>query len=374
MANKIFIANRRRSAESLREEFGDIPVFDVTYAGGDPLLSTLSPMYPHNDLVVPFTDGKCIACSLESVWQGLKVFEKEGADFEWFKRSGAHGIKRTIGRGRGMILGHQQGIYRDRPLLNVIEARSLIYAPLYKWQLEHHCAEALALLREAHEKSDIVLLEAGNDTDIRDTFTPMVHSALIRHFLLGTYPECGEGHVWTPYTKEEHEADIERRKEERKERLREQKAIAKASGSGSGSGLGSSKVVRSAAAKALKLSDNANTAVEESAKPKRTRKTSTSTSTTSTTTTATAATSKTTRKRTTKAAKTSNEAQDVRSLAEQALKLGDNAETVEEAVEAKPKPKRTRKASTSTTAPSAGSVTKTPRKRTTKAAKEKAAE
>ena len=53
MTHKIFIANRRCQPKSLHEEFGDIPVFDVTFAGGDPLLSTLSPMYPHGDLPIP---------------------------------------------------------------------------------------------------------------------------------------------------------------------------------------------------------------------------------------------------------------------------------------------------------------------------------
>ena len=56
MTHQIFIANRRRQPKSLQEEFGDIPVFDVTFAGGDPLLSTLSPMYPHGDLPVPYSE------------------------------------------------------------------------------------------------------------------------------------------------------------------------------------------------------------------------------------------------------------------------------------------------------------------------------
>lgn len=224
MPFRIFIANRNRSEKSLREEFGDIPVFDVTFAGRDPIFSTLSPMYPHGDLIVPFSRRELTACSLEAVWQGLKVFEREGAAFWWFKKSGDSGIKRVAGGSRGMVLGHQQGVYTDRPLLNVIEARSLIYAPLFKWQLKHHCEQALALIQEAHAKSDIVLLEAGNDSNIYDISTPLVHSALIRLFVLGEYPECGIGHVWTPLTQEEHLADIERRRRERAERIAAQKA------------------------------------------------------------------------------------------------------------------------------------------------------
>ena len=58
MKHQIFIANRKRQTEGLIKEFGDIPIFDVTYAGGDPIFSTLSPMYPHGDLPVPYTNRK----------------------------------------------------------------------------------------------------------------------------------------------------------------------------------------------------------------------------------------------------------------------------------------------------------------------------
>ena len=78
MEHQIFIANRKRQAKSLHEEFGAVPIFDVTFAGQDPLFSTLSPMYPHGDLPVPFTT-QLTANSLEAIWQGLKVFEHEGA-------------------------------------------------------------------------------------------------------------------------------------------------------------------------------------------------------------------------------------------------------------------------------------------------------
>ena len=96
MTHKIFIANRRRQPKSLQEEFGDIPVFDVTFAGGDPLLSTLSPMYPHGDLPVPYSERTLTANSLEAIWQGLKVFEHEGArlDAASLGKSGDKNIKR----------------------------------------------------------------------------------------------------------------------------------------------------------------------------------------------------------------------------------------------------------------------------------------
>ena len=127
MTHQIFIANRRRQPKSLQEEFGDIPVFDVTFAGGDPLFSTLSPMYPHGDLPVPYSERTLTANSLEAIWQGLKVFEHEGArlDAASLGKSGDKNIKRPSTAKRGRVLGHQQGLYTDRPLLSLIEAETI---------------------------------------------------------------------------------------------------------------------------------------------------------------------------------------------------------------------------------------------------------
>ena len=230
MEHQIFIANRKRQAKSLHEEFGAVPVFDVTFAGQDPLFSTLSPMYPHGDLPVPFTEGQLSANSLEAIWQGLKVFEHEGArlDPAFLSKSGCKNIKRHATKQRGRILGHQQGNHTTKPLLSIIAARAQIYAPTYHWQLEHHCPKALAALRQALEHSDIVLLEAGVDSDIRDIFTPMPHSQLLRLYLQGQYPQCGE--LWQPYTRAEHVADLERRKREQKARIAHQRALRRAMG------------------------------------------------------------------------------------------------------------------------------------------------
>lgn len=230
MEHQIFIANRKRQAKSLHEEFGAVPVFDVTFAGQDPLFSTLSPMYPHGDLPVPFTEGQLSANSLEAIWQGLKVFEHEGArlDPAFLSKSGCKNIKRHATKQRGRILGHQQGNHTTKPLLSIIAARAQIYAPTYHWQLEHHCPKALAALRKALEHSDIVLLEAGVDSDIRDIFTPMPHSQLLRLYLQGQYPQCGE--LWQPYTRAEHVADLERRKREQKARIAHQRALRRAMG------------------------------------------------------------------------------------------------------------------------------------------------
>lgn len=230
MPHKIFVANRKRKKEGLIEEFGNAFFLDVTYSSDDEVLRTLSPMYPHGNVPVPFSSRKLVAKSLEGIWQGLKVFSNEGADFSWFCKFGDKGIKRVENlHGRGRILGHQQGIYEDRPLLNIIEARSYIYAPVYKWILKNNCKKAIDYIKQCLEKNDVVLLEAGNQADIRDVYTPLVHSELVRLFIEDLYPKCGIGNCWRAYSFDEHQNDILKRKEMKAERLRIKREIEKQS-------------------------------------------------------------------------------------------------------------------------------------------------
>ena len=224
MVHNIYIANRKRKKEGLTEEFGDAFYLDVTYSSSDELLRTLSPMFPHGNVPVPFSNRKLVAKSLEGIWQGLKVFSKEGADFSWFNKYGDSKIKRVESpRGRGQILGHQRGIYVNEPLLTLIEARSYIYGPVYKWILNNNCQQAIDYIRKCLEQKDVVFLEAGNQSNIRDIYTPLVHSELLRLFIQNQYPKCGLGNCWVPYTLEEHQKDIYNRKVNKIERINMQK-------------------------------------------------------------------------------------------------------------------------------------------------------
>ncbi len=51
-----------------------------------------SPFFPHGGIPIPFSQKK--AESVEGVWQGLKVFEKEGIDEFFFYKTDMKNMKR----------------------------------------------------------------------------------------------------------------------------------------------------------------------------------------------------------------------------------------------------------------------------------------
>ena len=56
----------------------------------------------------------------------------------------------------------------------------------------------------------------------------MPHAQLLRLYLLDQYPDCDQ--PWQPYTRAEHEADLERHKREQKARIAHQRALCQAMG------------------------------------------------------------------------------------------------------------------------------------------------
>ena len=79
----IVVKSKRCSEKNILKEYPDAVILDVTsHADGD--LVRLSPFYPHGGIPVPFSPG-WTAMSVESIWQGLKVFETAGVDTTLFR-------------------------------------------------------------------------------------------------------------------------------------------------------------------------------------------------------------------------------------------------------------------------------------------------
>lgn len=180
----IHIANKRRKPDSLRAEFPDAIIVDVTSRTETALLK-LSPFYPHGDIPVPFSPGWTSAC-VEAVWQGLKVFEHAGIDTELFACTTMKNIKRSA-RKFGRPLGHRKGVGGSE-LLGYSEARMQIYLPTYKWVLEHKAADIVRRLAEASRTKDIVLLDYNTNEDIFDLSRPLSHAGLVKAYVEGRYP------------------------------------------------------------------------------------------------------------------------------------------------------------------------------------------
>ena len=180
----IIIESHRKKKETLRKQYLDAIIADVTSHAKDGLLK-LSPFYPHGGIPVPFSNGVTATC-VEAIWQGLKVFETCDVDTSLFTNTTMAGLKRTV-RKYGRPLGHRKGV-NGSELLGYIEARHQIYLPTYKWVLENKVRNIIERLREASEAKTIVLLDYTTNCDINDPSKPLSHAFLVKAYVEGLYP------------------------------------------------------------------------------------------------------------------------------------------------------------------------------------------
>lgn len=181
----IFIENKKRKIEKLKEQYPDAIIADVTSKSDIISLRMLSPFYPHGDIPVPFSDGYKASC-VEAIWQALKVFESADIDIDLLANDTMKNIKRTV-RKYGKPLGHRKGIHGIE-LMDYIDARLQIYLPAYKWMLENKVKNIIDKLAAASKEKDIVLLDYNTNADPFDQQKPLSHASLIKYYVEGKYP------------------------------------------------------------------------------------------------------------------------------------------------------------------------------------------
>ncbi len=185
----IYVESKRSKIESVQERHPGALIFDLTSNSYDKLgnlyVVHFSPFCPHGGIPVP-PNGRMKSESVEGVWQGLKVFEKEGIDVESFRNDSMKNLKRTEKK-FGKMRGHKFG----DELLGYYEARMKIYVPTYRWVLENvpKVKTMLADLKRIAETQDIVFLDYETNCDVRDLRTPLSHAGLVKLYLEGAYPE-----------------------------------------------------------------------------------------------------------------------------------------------------------------------------------------
>lgn len=189
----ITIESKRCRIENLRRKYPTALIADVTSKAESELVR-LSPFYPHGGIPVPFSDGMT-ADSVESIWQGLKVFESADVDTSLFHNDTMRKLKRTVRR-FGKVLGHRKGV-NGTEILGYHEAKLLIYIPTYKWMLENKTREQVEWLKTESRRRDIVLLDYNTCQDV-DAYKPLSHAFLIKAYIEGIYPygekkACGRG-------------------------------------------------------------------------------------------------------------------------------------------------------------------------------------
>lgn len=176
----VHIESRRTSPATLAKRHPGAGVVDVTSKGPEPWVR-FSPFFPHGGIPIP---GRADAAqSVEGLWQGLKVFEREGTDPRKWALTTMSGIKRG-GASRGPVRGHQFGT----ELLDYRAARFRIYLPAYRWVLENRLSCEVAALRQLAGAGPLVLLDYETNADPNDLSAPLSHAALVRAFLEGAWP------------------------------------------------------------------------------------------------------------------------------------------------------------------------------------------
>ncbi len=115
-----FVVARRTGVKGALKRYPDSEVIDLTSKGDLPW-RRFSPFYAHGGIPIPLSPG-ATAWSVEGIWQALKVFEHEEVDRSKLTVTNMQGIKRSAGKARGKVLGHQAGLF-SKELLGYIEAR-----------------------------------------------------------------------------------------------------------------------------------------------------------------------------------------------------------------------------------------------------------
>lgn len=197
----IFVENKKRSMEKLKEEYPNAYILDITSSSPFRYGQLLSPFYPHGNIPIPGESGGMTACSVEGIWQGLKVFEHAGIDRYSFRNDTMKNIKRTV-RKFGKPLGHQYGVF-SKQLLNYADAKRLIYAPSYKYILDNipEVQNIINRIKKQAEVSDIVFLDYNLNPDNRDASKPLSHAEFVKMYIEDRYPTTEED--LRPWTAEE---------------------------------------------------------------------------------------------------------------------------------------------------------------------------
>lgn len=183
---EVSVESRRKKLVSIEKLWPGAVIIDVTSKGSEPWIR-FSPFYPHGGVPIPNTPNQT-AQSVEGLWQGLKVFEREDIDSRKWAITDMAGIKRG-GKSRGVVRGHRFGINHET-LLGYRDARYHIYLPAYKWVLENRLASEVEQLRQLAANKPLVLLDYETNADVEDVSSPLSHAALVMYYLQGKWPSA----------------------------------------------------------------------------------------------------------------------------------------------------------------------------------------
>ncbi|MCC7454969.1 MAG: hypothetical protein IT222_12440 [Crocinitomix sp.] len=175
----IFVESRKKKEKTLKAKYPNAIIIDLT-SKSESEYKVFSPFYPHGNIPVPFSQN-VLSCSVEGVWQGLKVFESNDVDISKFNITDMKGIKRSV-RVFGKIKGHREGV-NGIQILDYKTARKEIFIKTYFWLLENKLEKEVEKLVDLAKKRDIVFLDYETNTDIENFQKPISHAGLVKHYI-----------------------------------------------------------------------------------------------------------------------------------------------------------------------------------------------
>jgi|HubBroStandDraft_6_1064221.scaffolds.fasta_scaffold931595_1 hypothetical protein len=180
---RVVVESRRKKLASVEKFWLGAAIIDVTSKGAEPWVR-FSPFYPHGGIPIPNTLGES-AQSVEGLWQGLKVFEREDIDPGKWAITDMSGIKRgqePRGRPWAPLRRRQRGPTR-------LPKRPVPYLParLQVGAGQPAGAQIEELWRVLADKT-LVLLDYETNADPEDLSSPLSHAALVMYQLQGSWP------------------------------------------------------------------------------------------------------------------------------------------------------------------------------------------
>ncbi|HDR8128709.1 TPA: hypothetical protein QC448_004596 [Bacillus cereus] len=124
--------------------------------------------------------------SIESIWQGLKIIENK-TDFNLFKVQPYKRPSMVERENKDFYYENTQFLYGDQ-IIDLLEARFLIYCPVYLYNLEKICPkELINTIGDAINQNKVVIFYDWDDNfQIEDVSSPFSHSSLLAAWFNGS--------------------------------------------------------------------------------------------------------------------------------------------------------------------------------------------
>lgn len=151
--------------------------------------SVFNPFHFDHMAVIPVPGQNEFACSIESIWQGLKIIDGQ-TDFAMFKRVPSKRPSDSMRQRMDYVYEETKFLF-GKFVIDLISARFVIYLPTYLYVLEN--LVSTAIIEEIFDTlqcgCDVIFYDWDDNHDITDPSSSFSHSAILAAWCNGTLDE-----------------------------------------------------------------------------------------------------------------------------------------------------------------------------------------